>query len=104
MKKAKSSKVQTAKDNMRREYDFSGQKGVRGKYYRAYRKGHSVRIREDNGTVTVQHFTLADGAVMLEPDVQAYFPNSAAVNKTLRSIIAMVRGDGSRRRTLSRSR
>jgi hypothetical protein len=29
---------------VRSEYDLSAKKGVRGKYYRAYRYGHSVRI------------------------------------------------------------
>lgn len=72
------------------EYDFRGKKGVRGKYYHAYRQGHTVRIKEADGTVRVQHFTLAEGAVMLEPDVRAYFPNSDTVNRTLRSLIALV--------------
>lgn len=104
MKKTKPDKARSSKNAMRREYDFSGQKAVRGKYYQAYRKGHTVKIHEDDGTVTTQHFTLADGAVMLEPDVRAYFPNSAAVNKTLRSIIAMVQGDRPRRRAASSRR
>ncbi len=52
------------------EYDLRGKKGVRGKYYRAYRQGHTVRIYQDDGTVSVQHFTLEDGAIMLEPDVR----------------------------------
>ena len=51
-------------EEMLPEYDFSGKKGVRGKYYRAYRQGHSVRIHRANGTVSVKFFTLADGAVM----------------------------------------
>jgi hypothetical protein len=52
------------------EYDFSKMKGgVRGKYYKAYREGHTVKILKMDGTTVVQHFTLEDGAVMLEPDV-----------------------------------
>jgi hypothetical protein len=94
MKKAKVSRQRSAKDEMRPQYDFRGKNGVRGKYYKAYRQGHTVTIREADGTVTVQHFTLADGAVMLEPDVRAYFPNSEAVNKALRSIIALVPAKG----------
>jgi hypothetical protein len=39
------------------EYNFRGQKGVRGKYYQAHRKGHTVRIHREDGTVSVQHFT-----------------------------------------------
>jgi hypothetical protein len=90
MKKAKNRRPAGGKDDMLPEYDFRGKKGVRGKYYRAYRQGHTVRVYQADGTVSVQHFTLADGAVMLEPDVRAYFPNSKAVNKALRSLIALV--------------
>lgn len=69
MKKAKTNRRNTAKGDMLPEYDFAGRKGIRGKYYRAYRQGHSVRVHEANGTVRVRHFTVAEGAVMLEPDV-----------------------------------
>ena len=31
--------------------------------------------------------TLADGAVMLDADVRAYFPDEAAVNPALRTLI-----------------
>ena len=72
-------------DEMRDEYDFSG--GVRGKHYRAYRAGHTVRITKEDGTVEEQHFTLEDGAVMLDPDLKLQFPDSNAVNKALRSLI-----------------
>lgn len=71
------------------EYDFTGKVGTRGKYHQAYRQGHKVRITEDDGTVSIHYFTLEDGAVMLEPDVQEYFPTSESVNKTLRSLIAL---------------
>ena len=47
--------------------------GVRGKYYKAYRAGHTAKIHKSDGTTTVQYFTLEEGAVMLEPDVQDYF-------------------------------
>lgn len=97
MKKTKTERSKKSDRGIRRQYDFSGQNGVRGKYYRAYRKGHTVRIREADGSVTSQHFTLAEGAVMLEPDVRAYFPNSNAVNKILRSIIAIAQSTESKR-------
>ncbi len=74
-------------DEMRAEYDFSA--GIRGKHYRAYRQGHTVTIHETDGTVSVQQFTLADGAVMLDPDVRDYFPNSEAVNHALRTLIRL---------------
>lgn len=78
-------------EEMRQEYDFSALKGaVRGKYYRAYRDGHTVEIHKEDGTTSVQYFKLEDGAVMLEPDVQRYFPNSESVNKALRSLIEII--------------
>jgi hypothetical protein len=42
------------------EYDFTAKKGVRGKYYQAYRRGHTVKVRQEDGTVSVQYFTLED--------------------------------------------
>ena len=76
-------------DKMLEEYDFSRKKGVRGKYHKAYQQGHTVRIREDNNSVSVHYFTLEDGAVILEPDIRQYFPTSKSVNETLRSLIAL---------------
>jgi hypothetical protein len=73
-------------NEVREEYDFSS--GVRGKHYKAYREGHTVRINKEDGTTSVQYFTEEDGAVMLDPDVKAHFPDSESVNKALRSVIA----------------
>jgi len=90
MKKAVLSKT-SAKDEMRSEYGFSSMKGaVRGKYYKAYRAGHKVVIHKEDGTMSVQYFKLEDGAVLLAPDVRKYFTNSEAVNKALRSLIAII--------------
>jgi hypothetical protein len=75
---------------MLHEYDFTGKKGVRGKYYRAYRQGHTVKIYQEDGTVSVRHFTLEEGAVMLGPDVREYFPTSESVNQALRSLITLI--------------
>lgn len=72
------------------EYDFSGKKGVRGKYYQAYRQGHSVRIIQEDGSVTTRYFTLEDGAVVLAPDVRKYFPDSDSVNQALRGLIQLI--------------
>lgn len=76
---------------MKSEYDFAKMKGgVRGKYYKAYRAGHTVKIHRDDGTTILQYFKLEDGAVMLEPEVRKYFPDSDAVNKALRSLIRLI--------------
>jgi len=71
--------------DMRKEYDFSG--GVRGKHYKAYREGHTVRVHKEDGTTLVHYFTQEDGAIMLDPDVRNHFPDSESVNRALRSII-----------------
>ena len=71
---------------MREEYDFSG--AVRGKHYRAYRAGHTVRIHKATGETQIHYFTPEDGAVMLDPDVKTRFPTSKAVNKALRAVMA----------------
>ncbi len=54
---------------MRVEYDFS--RGVRGKYARRYAEGTNV--------------------VVLEPDVSAVFPDTAAVNNSLRALAGIIR-------------
>ena len=75
---------------MRPEYDFTGMKGIRGKYYNAYRRGHKVKIHKEDGTIGVQYFKLEEGVIVLEPDVRKYFPDSKSVNNALRSLIALV--------------
>ena len=88
MKKASDKKTDEEVREMRAEYDFRG--GVRGKYHAAYAEGHDVKINKEDGTTIVQHFTLEEGAVMLEPDVREYFPDSESVNKALRSLITLI--------------
>jgi hypothetical protein len=78
------------KDEMLPEYDFTSKKGIRGKYCQAYRRGHTVRIYQEDGSVNVKYFTLAEGSVMLEPDVLRYFPDSKTVNDALRSLIDLI--------------
>jgi hypothetical protein len=76
---------------MKAEYDFSKMKGgVRGKYYKAYREGHTVEILREDGTRDVHFFRLEEGAVMLDSDVRDYFPDSESVNRALRSLIELV--------------
>ncbi|CAG0934204.1 hypothetical protein TFLX_03395 [Thermoflexales bacterium] len=76
---------------MRAEYDLASMDGgVRGKYYQAYRAGHTVKIQREDGTTVVQHFELKDGVVLLEPDVREYFPDSASVNAALRCLIPLM--------------
>jgi hypothetical protein len=83
-------RIGAAHENVLPEYDFARIKGgIRGKYSEAYCEGHTVEIRQTDGTTSVQYFQLEDGAVMLEPDVRKYFPDSEAVNRALRALIAI---------------
>ncbi len=84
----KKNKEQEPDDDMRPEYDFSG--GVRGKHHKAYREGHTVTIHQEDGSTIVQEFKLEKNAVVLEPDVKEYFPDSESVNQALRSLIALI--------------
>lgn len=68
--------------DMKPEYDFSGGNGVRGKYFREYRQGHTVTIHREDGTATVQRFTLEDGAVLLEPENMDFVARIAKKKKT----------------------
>jgi hypothetical protein len=47
-------------------------------------------VRQEDGTVVTQYFTLEDGAVLLTPDVRAYFPDSESVNRALRGLISLI--------------
>lgn len=64
------------------EYDFTGKKGVRGKYHEAFKKGYTVRVIKENGTTDEQYFA------SIEADVHNYFPDSDSVNTALRSLIS----------------
>jgi hypothetical protein len=77
-------------DDMLPEYNLAEKQGVRGKYYRAYRQGHTVAVHHEDGTTTTTHYTPDKDAIVLDPDVQAYFPNSEAVNNALRSLITLI--------------
>jgi len=88
MEKAITELLKTTEDEMRPEYDFRG--AVRGKYYKPLHEGYTVHVHRADGTTIVQHFQLEDGAVLLEPDVREYFPDSEAVNKALRCLIPLL--------------
>ena len=61
-------KARDVADELRPEYNFDYSKAVRGKYYR--------RLLKEGSNV-----------VVLEPDVAKAFPNSDAVNHSLRSVL-----------------
>jgi len=80
----------TQNDDMLPEYNFEGKKGVRGKYAKAMQQGYTVRVLKKDGTVTSRQFIPKDNAVLLDPDVKAYFPDSESVNNALRSLINLI--------------
>lgn len=75
-------------EEMLPEYDFSG--AERGKFAEAYRRGHNVIIHMADGTTQEHVYPGEECAVILDPDVSAFFPDSQSVNKALRSLIKLV--------------
>ena len=75
-------------DEMLPEYDFSG--GVRGKHYRDFQRGYKVIIHKTDGTTEERDYTLPEGAVILDPDVRAYFSDGQTVNTVLRGLINLI--------------
>jgi hypothetical protein len=73
---------------MRSEYDFSS--GVRAKHYRATQAGYTVTIHQTDGSTLVKEMKPQEGLVVLEPDVQEYFPDSDSVNEALRGLIRLI--------------
>jgi hypothetical protein len=96
MKKPTHDPDQTEAEEMLPEYDFSG--GVRGKHARALQQGYTVKVHRLDGSTTVQHLNLPEGAVILEPDVQEYFPDAESVNRALRTLIELIPSKRTRRR------
>ena len=74
------------RDEMRAEYDFSGKKGVRGKYHEAMKNGYMTIIHQSDGSTVVKETR----PIFLDEDVKAYFPDAKAVNDALRGLIALV--------------
>lgn len=75
-------------DEMAAEYDFS--RGVRGKRAKAIRDGYTMVIHQSDGATEIRKVAPPPGAVVLDPDVRAYFPDSDAVNRALRGLISLM--------------
>jgi hypothetical protein len=88
MKKVVIEMTEKDNDDMASEYDFGD--GVRGKHCRAMREGYTVTIHQSDGSTLVKEVMPKEGVVILEPDVQEYFPDSDSVNEALRSLIRLV--------------
>ncbi len=74
-------------DTMRPEYNFTG--GVRGKHAAALRQGYTRIVHHADGTRETTEVRPLEGSIVLDPDVQAYFPDAEAVNTALRGLIAL---------------
>ncbi len=88
MKKSMSRATRRQNDDMRAEYDFS--RGTRGKHCRAMQAGYTITVHKADGTTVVKDVMPKRNAVVLEPDVQAHFPDSKSVNKALRCLIPLL--------------
>jgi hypothetical protein len=88
MTKVVTKMVQVKDNDMRAEYDFTG--GVRGKHYGAMQAGYTITVHKADGTTVVKDVMPKKGAVVLEPDIRAYFPDSESVNRALRCLIPLL--------------
>jgi hypothetical protein len=88
MSKATNKVKQVEGNGMRTKYDFRG--GLRGKHYRAMQAGYTITVHKADGTTLVKDVMPKEGAVILEPDIHAYFPDSESVNRTLRCLIPLL--------------
>ena len=75
-------------DELLPEYDFSG--GVRGKHHAAFQRGYKIVVHKTDGTTEVRDFILPEGAILLDPELRSYFPDSEAVNRALRGLIRLI--------------
>jgi hypothetical protein len=88
----KTAEQQRNDDELLPEYDFSG--GVRGKHHQAFQGGYQIVVHKIDGTSEVRDFVLPEGAVLLDPEVRPYFPDSEAVNRALRGLIRLIPKQG----------
>jgi hypothetical protein len=84
-------KICVKQEDMRKEYprEVFG-KGVRGKHYRALQAGYAITVHKADGTKVVREVKPKEGAVIIEPNIRTYFPDSKAVKKALRCLIPLL--------------
>jgi hypothetical protein len=88
MKKEAAKTTRAGLADMRAEYDF--RRGVRGKHYPALQAGYTITIHKSDGTTLVKEVKPKAGMVVLESDIQPYFPDSESVNRTLRCLLPLL--------------
>jgi len=57
---------------------------------RAMQAGYRITVHQADGTRLVKDVMPKECAVILEPDIHAYFPDSESVNRTLRCFIPLL--------------
>ena len=88
MKRATVKRSRSSSDSMQAEYDFG--LGIRGRHYKAMQAGYTVTIHKADGSRIVKHVKHGKGTVILDSDIQPFFPDSQSVNQTLRSLINLI--------------
>lgn len=87
-KKTSAKKVNSEGNTKSLTSDFSD--GVRGKYAADLKEnGYTVRVYRRDGSFSEKR-VLGESLVTLEPEVQAYFPDSKSVNRALRKLISLI--------------
>ncbi len=79
----KKGKVESS-ETLLSEYNLAEKKGVRGKYYKAYASGHSVRVYDGAKLVRDDYFAA------IEPSVREFFPDSRSINNALKKLISLI--------------
>ena len=92
--------MDTSDDTLRPEYELSTLKqvGERGRHAKARREGYTTVVEHADGSKTISHYRVPPGAVVLDADVRAYFPDSESVNTTLRGLIGLIPKPRSRKK------
>jgi uncharacterized protein YfaA (DUF2138 family) len=75
--------MRKANKEIQDEYDFTDKKSVRGKYHKAYKEGHSVRVYDGEKIVSNNYFAA------IEADVREFSPDSKVINKALSSLMKL---------------
>lgn len=63
---------------------------MRGKHYRAMQAVYTITIHKEDGTSITKDVTPKEDAIILEPDIREYFPDSESVNMALRCLIPLL--------------
>lgn len=97
MKKTLTTETRKAdQDDIKSHYDFDYGKAKPNRFAqigsnkrRVYRDSFIVTVHKADGTTDVRQVKPLENSVILDPDVQQYFPDAESVNAALRALIAL---------------